>query len=62
MLGRGAGRAAGARGAQAAWVRGEQARQEHAGRAAGRLGRAGCTERGRGARLKSNLTRLHPNL
>ena len=53
MLGRGAGRAAGTRGAQAAWAQGTQARQEHAGRATGRLGRA---------RLKSNLTRLHPNL
>ena len=38
---------------------GRRARQEHA---AGRLGRAGRAERGRGARLKSNLTRLHPNL
>ena len=39
-----------------------RARQEHAGRATGRLRRAGRAERGRGARLKSNLTRLHPNL
>ena len=39
-----------------------RARQEHAGRAAGRLRRTWRSERGRGARLKSNLTRLHPNL
>ena len=54
--------ALGARGAQAAWAWGARSRQEHAGRAAGRLRRAGRAERGRGARLKSNLTRLNPNL
>ena len=51
-----------ARGVQAAWAWGARARQEQAGRAAGRMRRAGRAERGRGARLKSNLTRLHPNL
>ena len=39
-----------------------RARQKQAGRAAGRMRCAGRAERGRGAQLKSNLTRLHPNL